>query len=119
MPARFDDLELLVTSDEARLCVRVRGDIDLASAATLRHALLGVLHGAGGDVDVDLSETSFCDSVGLCTLLTARREFHAAGRALRLVEPAPIVLRLLELTATSGLFDVAPRASSSGETPGD
>ncbi len=103
----FDDLVVRITFTGSRAHVAVSGDIDLASVATLRAALDGELDGSTGDVDVDASGITFCDSVGLGALLTARRDLEAAGRTLRLVEPAPCLVRLLQLTATIELFEIA------------
>jgi anti-anti-sigma factor len=103
----FEDLELTITRAATGARVRVSGDVDLASVATLRRALHGELQATSGDVIVDLSGTSFCDSVGLGALLTASSDLRATGRTLRLVDPAPCVLRLLQLTATGDQFEIA------------
>lgn len=93
----------------------VSGDIDLSSVARLRKALQGVAEAAGGDLDVDLSQTSFCDSVGLQALLAGHQQLAAAGRTMRLINPPLPVIRLLQLTATSELFQVAALADHAGE----
>lgn len=110
----FDELVVRITRTGAHARVTVSGDVDLASVATLRAVLDGERHGTTGDVEVDTSGISFCDSVGLGALLAARRDLAAAGRTLRLVNPSPCVIRLLLLTATSEVFEVATRATPAG-----
>jgi len=99
-----DDLEVVITRLGSGVHVSVSGEVDVASSTVLRTALSTGLEGSSGDVDVDMSRITFCDSVGLCALLAARLDLQSRGRAMRLVNPAPCVIRLLEVTATSELF---------------
>ncbi|WP_078857526.1 STAS domain-containing protein [Streptomyces sp. NRRL F-4474] len=86
--------------------VRVSGDMDLDHAAELRATLAEALAQApeGAEIIVDLRNSSFCDSSGLNTLLDARRQALQAGQILRLAAPSHQLLRLLELTGSSGSF---------------
>ncbi|MFD9078775.1 STAS domain-containing protein [Streptomyces erythrochromogenes] len=86
--------------------VRVRGDMDLDHAGELRETLAAALARApeGVEITVDLRNSSFCDSAGLNTLLDARRQAVQAGHVLRLAAPSHQLLRLLELTGSSGSF---------------
>ena len=102
----FQDLELTTTRVGSETTVSVSGDIDLASAAALRSSLAGEVDGATGDVEIDLSRVSFCDSVGLEALLAASRDLQAAGRTMRILDPASCVIRLLQLTASSHRFQI-------------
>jgi anti-anti-sigma factor len=108
-----EDLHVLIraarTGPEVR--IHVAGELDLASVDVLRKALDGALAAGLGDVEVELSELTFCDSSGLCLLLTAQRNLKAAGRTLHLVNPAPGMLRLLELSDTRDLFEVGSSSS--------
>jgi anti-anti-sigma factor len=113
MEQALEGLQVLVRAHKAgdEVQIHVAGELDLASLDVLGKALDGAFEAALGDVQVELSNMTFCDSTGLCLLLTARRRLQAAGRALRLVNPTPGMLRLLELSATRDLFEV--RATSS------
>ncbi|MFE0580031.1 MULTISPECIES: STAS domain-containing protein [unclassified Streptomyces] len=86
--------------------VRVTGDMDLEHAGELRETLAAALSQApeGAEVIVDLRNSSFCDSAGLNTLLEARRQAVQSGHVLRLAAPSHQLLRLLELTGSSGSF---------------
>ncbi|MEU8840559.1 STAS domain-containing protein [Streptomyces roseus] len=90
--------------------VRVRGEMDLDGARTLRRALLEALERPGTrEVAVDLRELVFCDSAGLNALLTARLVAVAGGRVLRLVAPGRQVTRLLEITGADSVFTIGDR----------
>ncbi|MEU6300086.1 STAS domain-containing protein [Streptomyces erythrochromogenes] len=86
--------------------VRVTGDMDLDHAGELRQTLAAALAQApeGAEIIVDLRNSSFCDSAGLNTLLDARRQAARTGHVLRLAAPSHQLLRLLELTGSSGSF---------------
>ena len=119
MSKRFDEFELLVSSSGTRVQLSVSGHIDLASVPALRAALEGVVDAGTGDVDVDLSDTGFCDSVGLHALLAAQDELDAAGRTMRLINPPACVIRLLHLTATSDVFQVVTQPRTAGDLDAD
>jgi anti-anti-sigma factor len=72
--------------------IRLRGELDMISAAELASAL-GALDGSGAPVVVDLSELSFIDSHGLHVLLSAR----PGGRTPNLICPDGNVSRLLTI----------------------
>ncbi len=109
----LEGLQVLIRAGEPgdEVQIDVGGELDLASVGVLRKALDAALEAGLGNVDVELSELTFCDSTGLCLLLTAQHKLQAAGRTLRLVNPTSGMLRLLELSATRDLFEV--RTSSS------
>src|SRR3954451_2951447 len=73
----------------AAVCIHVAGELDLATTDVLRKALADALAAGFGNVDVELSELTFCDSTGLCVLLAVQRELAAARRTLRLLDPTP------------------------------
>ncbi|EFL19238.1 STAS domain-containing protein [Streptomyces sp. C] len=105
------DIAITVTTTKCGTTVTVSGEIDFASSAALRKALMAAVaahDGGPGAITLDLSRVTFCDCSGLNVLLTvrdvARREHHllvigAAGRPVR---------RLLEVTGTAGLFAGSP-----------
>jgi stage II sporulation protein AA (anti-sigma F factor antagonist) len=82
----------------------LRGEVDLAAAATLR-AHVRTASDAG--LVIDLAAVTFIDSSALRELLFARD--HLAGQDARLVLAAvpPGVHRLLRLTGTLAMFEVA------------
>jgi anti-sigma B factor antagonist len=82
----------------------LRGEVDLAAAAPLR-AHVHAVDGAG--LVIDLSDVTFVDSSALRELLHARD--HLATRRSRLVLAAvpPSVFRLMRMTGTGDLFEIA------------
>lgn len=71
------------------------GELDLAGVESFREALAGC---DGAAVVVDLGALGFVDSVGLRTLLDARRE-HAH---VRFVAPSRQLRRLAEIAGVAG-----------------
>lgn len=78
------------------LCLSVRGELDLATAADLprddfssRRDLTTVL--------VDLGELTFCDVTGLRALLAFSRLHEAQGRSVAVVRATPFMWRLMRL----------------------
>ncbi|HEV7203803.1 MAG TPA: STAS domain-containing protein [Jatrophihabitans sp.] len=79
----------------------VVGEIDIATAATLRRALAELLRKSPGRLILDLGGVDFIDSSGLAVLLEA-----ASGvEHIELVRPSLAVRRVIEL---SGLASVLP-----------
>jgi anti-anti-sigma factor len=82
----------------------VHGDIDVAGGPILEAALL---RREGDDVIViDLGDVYFIDSSGLRSLLGASRRARARGATIVLKRVGPEVLRLLEITGTTGNFSI-------------
>ncbi|WP_158579964.1 STAS domain-containing protein [Geodermatophilus marinus] len=84
--------------------LRVRGELDIATAPQLTDAVMSLLSQAPRALVVDLTPTTFLDSSGARTLAFAARRARAAGTALEVVCPRGnravwLVLDLLELQA--------------------
>jgi anti-sigma B factor antagonist len=86
-------------------------EIDITNALELRSALLEAsAHGHGhGSLVADLSQTQFCDSSGLHTLLAAYKRATAAGGEILLVIPDNAVLRVFTIT---GVDQIIPNFTS-------
>ena len=74
------------------------GDLDIASASTLREQFLGLLRPGSGRLVIDLSKVSFCDASGLAMLVNTARRASLLGGFLRLAAVSPQVGRVLQLT---------------------
>ena len=86
--------------------VDVDGDLDLATVADVDVALREALDG-GEPVVVDLVDVSFIDSTGMKAMIEARRRSRELAVPMVLVCPDnAAVWRLLELTGTTGFFEV-------------
>jgi anti-anti-sigma factor len=101
-PAAFQ-IQASVLSDAVSLLL-LRGELDLAAAAMLRTRVEAA---ATRGLIIDLREVTFIDSSALRELLNARQALERHGSRLVLSGvPAP-VRRLLDLTGTARLFELA------------
>jgi anti-sigma B factor antagonist len=88
-----------IERQDDRMIVVPEGDIDLTSTPAMRKILQQVVAlGNCRQIDVDMGAVTFLDSSGLGMLVAARRAAMAAGVALRLREPGPVVRMVLEVT---------------------
>jgi anti-sigma B factor antagonist len=88
------------------------GEFDIASVEVLRSSFLDAL-GAGHQLVVDLSGTTFLDSIALGALVSAGRQARTNGGWLRLVNPPENVRRALAVTEIDkvfGLYDTTEQA---------
>jgi anti-sigma B factor antagonist len=97
---KYDGALVVEVAEDGR--VVVHGDIDIAGGPIL-DAVLGEREQMGHLV-IDLADVSFIDSSGLRSLLGASRRAQARGHSVLLRNPGPEVIRLLEITGTTGQF---------------
>src|SRR5581483_6780544 len=74
------------------------GDLDVASAPALREEFLGWLRPAASRLIIDLSAVGFADASGAAVLVGTGRRAGLLGGWLRLVSPAPGLVRVLSVT---------------------
>lgn len=100
---------------------RVRGVMDLDRSAELTATHLTGIEVARtkgpGDLLVDLTHSSFCDSSGLSVLLRARPAASDQGITVRLASPSHQTLPLLELTDTTSLAGAVDLPSAAPGSP--
>jgi anti-anti-sigma factor len=87
-------------------------EIDITNAEALRSALLTATANGPGTLVVDMTQTQFCDSSGLHTLIAAHKRAEAEGREVLLVIPSTTVLRVFALT---GMDKVIPNFTTQAE----
>lgn len=75
----------------------VRGEADLHSAPRLRDAIATAIEGGTDELVLDLSETTFVDSMTLGVLLGTMKRLRARGGHLRLVVPNTDIRRVFEI----------------------
>jgi anti-sigma B factor antagonist len=85
----------------------IRGDLDVAGSAALETSLLK--RGEASPLVIDLGGVSFIDSSGLRVLLAAHSHATQRGTRVELRNVGPEVLRLLEITKTTGHFTMTSR----------
>jgi anti-anti-sigma factor len=82
----------------------VHGDIDIAGGPTLESYVMRSEDGA--PIVLDLRDVAFIDSSGLRTLLTATRWARQRNTSVRLRNVGAAVRRMLDITGTSGQFEI-------------
>ena len=103
--------------DAARLpVVAVHGELDFETAPELRRALIEAIgEQPGRPLVVDLEGVDFIDSAGLGVLVGGLKRVKDGGGELALVATGRSVIRVLELTGLSRVFDIHPsRAAALG-----
>ncbi len=104
------DVSFLITrrelADDTSMLV-VEGDLDLASAPSLKWALADVQASEAKHVVVDFSRVGFIDSTALGVLVGAQRALDPGVR-LAIACTDENVLRIFELTGLDGMFEIVP-----------
>lgn len=85
------------TLEDRSLRVLVRGEIDAASVDLLRYPLEHLMI-SDSCVEIDMNEVSFLDSSGIRVLVAALKNGDALGTTVRVVNPSPVVSRVLAVT---------------------
>ena len=98
-------LEVIEVRDAGRVRVRLRGELDLASAPRLAECLQR-LSERREQVLLDLDELTFIDMSGLRTLLTAAEDASRDGWAFTVTRGSDPVRRLLTLVRLDGQLPV-------------
>lgn len=105
-----DDVAFLITRKELAhdtSLLQVEGDLDLASAPSLKWALADLQSTHSHHVVVDLSRVGFIDSTALGVLVGAQRALDPGVR-LAIACAEENVLRIFELTGLDGMFEIVP-----------
>ena len=96
-PYRFEVIEV---RERARVRVRLRGELDLATAGAVADRLHQLRDGAD-TVVLDLEELSFMDAAGLRVVLAAAEDSRRDGWAFTVTRGSAPVQRLFELLDVS------------------
>jgi anti-sigma B factor antagonist len=94
-------------SDETAL-VELEGQIDLHTAPQLKEHLLAAIDEGAVNVIVDLSKTTFIDSMTLGVLLGAVKRLRPRGGQLRVICVDPSIRKIFEITLLDRVFSLHP-----------
>jgi anti-sigma B factor antagonist len=83
----------------------VEGDLDLASAPSLKWALADAVGAGATQLVIDLAQVSFIDSTALGVLVGAHRSLDR-GTRMAITCSRPEVLNIFELTGLDSTFDI-------------
>jgi len=99
--------------------VALRGDLDLDSAPTVREALIEAMGEAPAPrIVVDLEGLDFIDSAGLGVLVGGLERARSMDGELVLVATGRSVVKVLELTGLTRVFEIHPSLSAALGVPG-
>jgi len=97
------ELAYLVTSD-GKATVKVRGELDIATADQAYAYLRDVVDNQSGPVTMNLAELTFCDAAGLGVLARVAGHARRTGRSLKLTAARPSLLRIMHITGMDEAF---------------
>ena len=98
-------VDLSTSECDGKAVVALRGELDMADAASVAAALAAVA-ARQPEIIVDLSLLEFIDSSGVAALARGRKLARHAGGDLLLAAPQQQVLRVLVLTRLIEVFSV-------------
>lgn len=110
-------LEIETTVEGGRVIVTPRGEVDLVSQGQLKECLIDLIVDGHVQLVVDLTETTFLDSTGLGTLISARRRVHALKGSFALVCPHERMLKLFRITSLDKIFAIHPDLAALAGSP--
>ena len=93
--------------DEHTGVLSVEGELDLASAPSLKWALTDILAAGHDQVVLDLSLVNFIDSTALGVLVGVKKNLRPDAK-LAITCAHPDVLNIFELTGLDATFDIFP-----------
>jgi len=109
----FPAIELQEIRVGHRVVIAVSGELDIATATTLRVAVDEVIESGVAEVWIDLSQVAFMDSTGLRVLLNARGRLRARSKSLAIICPDGSVRRVFALAGVEQEFAIhADRAAA-------
>lgn len=110
---------LAITTEQhgRQLVLRLRGELDISNAASLRQILDGLPERAPQTLVVDLAGLGFADCAGLSVFLAARTRLAGQGHQLILMNPQPVVRRLLAVTGLDTVFRLGDSEGRADDPP--
>ncbi len=81
-------------------------ELNATNSTALRDEARAALTDDVDTVDIDLSQARFVDSSGLGVLISLHKTLCGRGGAVRILNPTPSVLQILELTRLHRVFEI-------------
>jgi anti-sigma B factor antagonist len=100
------NIDLRTADGGETLVFKLRGSLDLATAPTVRAALVDATEKGDHNLIVDLTQLEFLDSTGLGVLIGAHRRTAERNGTFRLVINDGPISRLLNITGLIAVFAV-------------
>jgi anti-sigma B factor antagonist len=100
------DVEPLSRIQRQLVIVTFPSEIDMANADGIGRRLAGAFTPGVKVVIADMTATTFCDTLGISTLVWACRLAAARGAQLRLLLPCPSVLKVMDVLGVDAVLPV-------------
>ena len=111
-------LRLSVARGEAETIVVLAGELDMSTVGQLSDAVTEELEHQPNQIVIDIADLTFCDSLGLGTLVVLSRVAQAQRTRLTLRNPTAFFTRMLEVTGLeAGLTVSDGQSAASGSRP--
>ena len=101
------DLRISVSRGDVETVVSVNGDLDVSTATQLADTVNEELREPPSRIVLDLAGLTFCDSLGLGTLVVLSRTARVQQTYLLLRNPSPFFTRMLEVTGVREGLNIA------------
>ncbi len=103
--AQATQLELAYqVAADGQATVRVRGELDIATADQAYAYLRDVVDSQQGPVTMNLAELTFCDAAGLGVLARVAGHARRTGHPVQLTAARPSLLRIMHITGMDEAF---------------
>lgn len=98
--------EVSIHRENSHPIVRVRGEIDFATAPLLQDALQEAIAAGASEIILDFQEVTFFDSEGLKVLLTTYRHLRDKGGSVQVRGCSRFVAKTFEILGVEAHFGV-------------
>lgn len=103
------NLTIDIKKEGKKHIVKLRGEIDVFTAPTLREKLIPLTEGTGNDIKIDLEEISYLDSTGLGAFIQAYKSSKQHNSELEIIHVKERVFRLFQVTGLNDIMEVVPK----------
>jgi anti-sigma B factor antagonist len=101
------ELRVSVAHGDGETVVAVAGELDMSTAEQLSGAVNDELRQGPGRIVLDLADLTFCDSLGLGTLVVLSRTARVHETYLVVRNPSPFFTRMLDVTGVRAGLNIA------------
>jgi anti-sigma B factor antagonist len=101
------ELRVSVAHGDDETVVALAGELDMSTADQLSGAVNEELRLGSGRIVLDLSDLTFCDSLGLGTLVVLSRQARVQQTYLVVRNPSPFFTRMLDVTGVRAGLNLA------------
>jgi anti-sigma B factor antagonist len=101
------ELRVSVAHGDGETVVAVAGELDMSTVEQLSGTVNDELRLGPGRIVLDLADLTFCDSLGLGTLVVLSRTARVRETYLVVRNPSPFFIRMLDVTGVRAGLNIA------------